>query len=54
MTNFAEKRRKQSGIQSLGDLKRSGKVKKNNDPKLLVNSTIEFNSLVNGWKRGEL
>lgn len=54
MTDFNKKRLKQAGIRSLGDLKREGRVKESNDPALKVHADIEFNSLVNGWKRGEL
>ncbi len=54
MTDFNKKRLKQARIKSLGDLKREGRVKQSNDPSLLVHADIEFNSLINGWRRGEL
>lgn len=61
MTDFEQKRRDQkvrrlheANIKSLGDHKREGKVKQGNDPALMVRANIEFNSLVNGWRRGEI
>lgn len=52
--NFNDKRLEQSGIVSMGEMERSGKVVSNNDPTLKVYADIEFNSLYHGWKKGEL
>ncbi len=53
-TDLNAKRREQSGIVSMRQMKDSGRVKSNNDPTLKVHADIEFNSLTNGWKKGEL
>lgn len=52
--NFNAKRLEQLKIRSLGDMKRSGKVKESSDPALLINGPLEFDCLMNGWKLGEL
>lgn len=54
VVNFAQKRREQAGIRSLGELRRSGRVKKGSDPALYVNSTPEFDCLVHKWSRKEV
>jgi len=53
-TDLNAKRLEQSGIRSLGDLKRSGRVIESNDPSLKVYADIEFNSLFNGWRKGNV
>lgn len=52
--NFAEKRRTQAGIRSLGELRRKGKVKRGSDPDLFVHGTPEFDCLVHKWSRKEV
>lgn len=52
--NFAEKRRAQAGIRSLGELRRKGKVKRGSDPDLFVHGTPEFDCLVHKWSRKEV
>ena len=52
--NFAEKRKKQSGIFSLGDKRRAGLVTGGLNPALFVNGPEEFDCLVNKWSRQEL
>lgn len=52
--NFAEKRRSQAGIRSLGELRRKGKVKRGSDPDLFVHGTPEFDCLVHKWSRKEV
>lgn len=52
--NFANKRREQAGIRSLGELRRRGKVKRGSDPDLFVHGTPEFDCLVHKWSRKEV
>lgn len=52
--NFAQKRREQAGIRSLGELRRKGKVKRGSDPDLFVHGTPEFDCLVHKWSRKEV
>lgn len=52
--DFIEKRKKQLGIKSLGDLKRSGKVTGSVNEKLFVNGPKDFDCLYNKWSRQEL
>lgn len=52
--DFQKKRIEQSGIKSLGDLKRSGRVTGGLNSKLFVNGPEEFDCLVNRWSRQEL
>lgn len=54
IVDFQKKRVEQSGIRSLGDLKRSGKVTGGLNTKLFVNGPEEFDCLVNKWSRQEL
>lgn len=53
--DFAQKRKQQNKIRSLGDLKREGKVNKANkaNPKF-VNGPVEFDCLTEKWSRGEV
>jgi len=52
--NFGEKRKTQSGIRSLGDLQREGKVTGKNDPSKYVNGPKKIDCLVRPWHRGDL
>lgn len=52
--NFAEKRKSQAGIKSLGELRRKGKVKRGSDPDLFVHGTPEFDCLIHKWSRKEV
>lgn len=52
--NFADKRKAQSGIKSLGDLQREGKVTGKNDPTKYVNGPSKLDCLVRPWHRGDL
>lgn len=52
--NFAQKRREQAGIRSLGELRRRGRVKRGSDPDLFVHGTPEFDCLVHKWSRKEV
>lgn len=53
-TDLNAKRREQSGIRSLGDLKRSGIVTAGLNPELFVHGPEEFDCLINKWSRQEL
>lgn len=52
--NFAEERKKQLGIKSLGDLRREGRVTEGLNPALFVHGPEVFDCLVNRWSRQEL
>jgi hypothetical protein len=52
--NFADKRREQVGVRSLGDLRRTGVVTGGLNPALFVQGPDEFDCLVNKWSRQEL
>lgn len=52
--NFADKRREQVGVRSLGDLRRTGVVTGGLNPALFVQGPEEFDCLVNKWSRQEL
>ena len=52
--NLQDKRKKQNGIRSLGDLKRSGRVTAGLNPELLVHGPKEFDCLISGWCRQEV
>jgi hypothetical protein len=51
---FMQKRKEQMKINSIADLKRSGKVSGGLNSKLFVNGPEEFDCLVNKWSRQEL
>lgn len=51
--NFAEKRREQSGIKSLGDLRRNGTVSGKINPEKFVNGPKKMDCLVRPWQRGD-
>ena len=53
MTNLDSKRLEQSGIRSLGDLKRSGKISGKVDPTKLVKGPINVDCLIRRWQRGD-
>lgn len=52
--NFNEARKKQMGIRSIADLKRSGKVTGGMNETLFVNGPKEFDCLTHKWSRQEL
>lgn len=52
--NLDSKRIEQSGIRSLGDLKRSGKISGKVDPKKFVNGPKKMDCLVRPWQRGDI
>lgn len=52
--NFDEKRKKQLGIKSLGDLKRSGIVSGEIDRSKFVNGPKKIDCLVRPWHRGDM
>jgi hypothetical protein len=52
MTNLLEKRKQQSGVRSLGDLKRSGVVSGKIDPEKFVNGPKDMDCNVVPWTRG--
>ncbi len=52
--NFAEKRKAQLGIKSLGDKKRSGAVTDTLDSSKFVHGPTEFDCLHTPWMRGEM
>lgn len=52
--NFLHKRKEQLGVQSLGDLKRSGRITGLVDPSKFVNGPKEFDCLVRPWCRGDI
>ena len=52
--NLDAKRLEQSGIKSLGDLKRSGKISGKIDPKKFVNGPEKMDCLERPWQRGDL
>lgn len=52
--NFTDKRKAQSGIKSLGDLQREGRVTGKNDPSKYVNGPSKIDCLVRPWHRGDL
>jgi hypothetical protein len=54
MTDFTAKRKEQSGIKSLGDLKREGLVTGKNDPTKYVNGPAKIDCLARPWHRGDL
>lgn len=54
MTDFTKKRKEQSGIKSLGDLQREGRVTGKNDPTKYVNGPKKIDCLVRPWHRGDL
>ena len=51
---FDKTRKEQTGIASIADLKRSGKVTGAMNPALFVNGPDEFDCLINKWSRQEL
>lgn len=52
--NFANKRKDQLKIRSIGDLRRSGRVTGKINPELFVHGPPEFDLLYNKWSRGEV
>ena len=52
--NFSQKRLAQSGIQSMGDLLRSGKITGEVDKTKLVHGPKNFDCLVRPWSRGDI
>ena len=54
MTNLDTRRLEQSGIKSLGDLKRSGKITGKIDNSKRVNGPASMDCLVRPWQRGDL
>jgi hypothetical protein len=52
--SFAQRRREQAGIKSLGQKRREGRVTKGSDSSLFVHSTPEFDCLVHKWSRKEV
>lgn len=51
--NFSERRLKQAGIKSLGDLKRSGIISGKINPKKFVKGPKDMDCLVRPWQRGD-
>jgi hypothetical protein len=51
---FAQQRKQQLGIKSLGDLKREGRVSGGVNSNLFVKGPADFDCLVNRWSRQEL
>jgi len=54
MTDLAAKRIEQSGIRSLGDMKRKGLVSGKIDPKKAVRGPEDIDCLVRPWQRGDM
>jgi KaiC/GvpD/RAD55 family RecA-like ATPase len=54
MTTFTDKRKQQMGIQSLGDMKRSGVVTGQVDPLKFVNGPKKIDCLERPWHRGDM
>ena len=52
--NFGDQRKTQSGITSLGDLYRLGKVSGKNDPSKYIHGPKKIDCLVRPWHRGDL
>ena len=52
--DFGQKRKQQSGIRSLGDLQREGKVSGKVDPTKYVNGPTKIDCLARPWHRGDL
>ena len=52
--NLAEKRLEQSGIRSLGDMKRKGLVSGKVDPKKAIKGPKDIDCLVRPWQRGDM
>lgn len=52
--DFGKIRKEQSGIQSLGDLRRAGKIKTGFDPKKAIRGPKYFDCLQRPWLRGDL
>ena len=52
--DFAGERKKQSGIRSLGDSKREGRVTGKIDPAKFVNGPKKIDCLARPWHRGDL
>jgi hypothetical protein len=52
--DFTNKRKEQSGIKSLGDLQREGRVTGKNDPEKYVNGPKKIDCLARPWHRGDL
>ena len=52
--NFAEKRKQQLGVRSLGDMKRSGIVSGKSDPSKFVKGPVNIDCLIRQWQRGDL
>lgn len=52
--NLNEARLKQSGIRSLGDMKRSGLVSGKVDPKKAIKGPVKMDCLVRPWQRGDI
>lgn len=52
--SFMDQRKKQMGVRSLGDLKRSGKVSGGMNEKLFVQGPTDFDCIFNKWSRQEL
>jgi len=52
--NFSEKRKQQSGIKSLGDLRRSGIVSGKVDPSKAIKGPKNIDCLVRPWQRGDM
>jgi len=53
MTDFEQKRKKQAGIRSLGDLKRSGAVSGKIDPSKFIHGPEKIDALVRKLQRGD-
>lgn len=51
--NFDQKRKEQSGIKSLGDLHREGRITGKNDPAKYVKGPVKIDCLVRPWHRGD-
>jgi len=51
--NFKQKRMEQSGIKSLGELKRNGVISGKINPKKFVNGPKKIDCLVRPWQRGD-
>lgn len=52
--DFNEQRKKQLGVRSLGDMKRSGIVSGKSDPSKFIRGPINIDCLVRQWQRGDL
>ncbi len=52
--NLDQQRVKQSGIRSLGDMKRKGLVSGKADPKKAIKGPVKMDSLIRAWQKGDM